>query len=133
MSDARDSTISPLMRRLSAYIAGAAHRRLPAEVAEAGRQHLLDTLAAMISGVDGTTLLRAVVLGYDIATRAELALGGEAFRASGFNMSGYGGTFGAAAAAGAIAGLDATRVRWLLSYAAQQSSGSATSSSPSGR
>ena len=33
-----------------------------------------------------------------IMSRAEFALGGEAFRASGFNMSGYGGTFGAAAA-----------------------------------
>jgi 2-methylcitrate dehydratase PrpD len=35
---------------LSAYIAQAAARLLPAEVAERGRHHILDTLAAMVSG-----------------------------------------------------------------------------------
>jgi 2-methylcitrate dehydratase PrpD len=42
--------ISPVMERLSAYMSEAASRALPAEVAEKTKQHILDTLAAMISG-----------------------------------------------------------------------------------
>jgi 2-methylcitrate dehydratase PrpD len=42
--------ISPVMQRLSAYIAGARKRRLPAPVAEKTRHHVLDTIAAMVSG-----------------------------------------------------------------------------------
>jgi hypothetical protein len=42
--------ISPLMQTVSSYIAGAAQRRLPEDALEATKQHLLDTLAAMISG-----------------------------------------------------------------------------------
>lgn len=195
----RADEVSPLTRRLSTYIAQAAQTPIPDAVTEAAKQHLLDTLAAMISGTrlppgrtalawartqvsareacipgsrlvtnvvtaalaggmlahadetddthpravvhlgastvpaalamaelhnaGGTAFLRAVALGYDIGSRAELALGGQAFRASGFNMSGYGGTFGAAAAAASLAGFDAEQVRYVLSYAAQQASG----------
>ena len=43
--------------------------------------------------------------------------------AAGHSTHSYGGTFGAAAAAGALAGLDADGVRYLLSYTAQQASG----------
>jgi 2-methylcitrate dehydratase PrpD len=42
--------VSPLMQRLSAYIAGALRKPLPAAVAEKTKHHLLDTLAAMVSG-----------------------------------------------------------------------------------
>ena len=42
--------VSPVMERLSAYIAGALRRPLPAKVAEKTKHHLLDTLAAMVSG-----------------------------------------------------------------------------------
>src|SRR5258708_28727911 len=42
--------ISAPTRALSAYIAQAAARRLPAEVAEKARHHALDTIAAMVSG-----------------------------------------------------------------------------------
>ena len=38
------------MQRLSAYIAGALRKPLPAAVAEKTKHHLLDTLAAMVSG-----------------------------------------------------------------------------------
>jgi 2-methylcitrate dehydratase PrpD len=40
----------PVMTALSAYMSEAATRALPAEIAEHAKQHLLDTLAAMISG-----------------------------------------------------------------------------------
>lgn len=46
----RASEISPVMRELSAYIAGALKRPLPKPVAECGKHHLVDTLAAIVSG-----------------------------------------------------------------------------------
>ena len=42
--------ISPLTERLSGYIAAAARTALPPAVVEKTKHHLLDTLAAMISG-----------------------------------------------------------------------------------
>ena len=42
--------VSPLMQQLSAYIAKALHRRLPAAVTDRAKIHLVDTFAAMISG-----------------------------------------------------------------------------------
>jgi 2-methylcitrate dehydratase PrpD len=47
---ARTSAISSEMDALSAYMAAAGGRALPAEVAEQAKHHLLDTLASMISG-----------------------------------------------------------------------------------
>ena len=44
------AAISPLMRTVSSYIAQAAQTPLPNEVTEVMKHHLLDTLAAMISG-----------------------------------------------------------------------------------
>jgi 2-methylcitrate dehydratase PrpD len=43
-------TISPLMETLSGYMAAAHDRALPADVSEKTKQHVLDTLAAMVSG-----------------------------------------------------------------------------------
>ena len=43
-------TISPVMQRLSAYIAQAPKKRLPPAVAEKTKHHVLDTIAAMVSG-----------------------------------------------------------------------------------
>lgn len=42
--------ISPLMQQLSGHIAGTLKRRLPAEVEERARIHLVDTMASMLSG-----------------------------------------------------------------------------------
>jgi len=42
--------VSPHMSRLSSYIAAAVRRPLPGPVAEKTRHHLLDTIAAMVSG-----------------------------------------------------------------------------------
>jgi 2-methylcitrate dehydratase PrpD len=75
-------------------------------------------------GIDGTALLRAVTLGYDVGTRVVLAMGGAAFSyESSLATHSIAGTFGAAAAAACVAGLDARQMRWALDYAAQQSSG----------
>jgi 2-methylcitrate dehydratase PrpD len=50
MSVQSDSAISPLTRELADYIAGAADRALPPEVIEKTKHHVLDTLAAILSG-----------------------------------------------------------------------------------
>jgi 2-methylcitrate dehydratase PrpD len=44
------SNVSPLMQRLSAYVAKACHRPLPKAVVEKTKHHVVDTVAAMISG-----------------------------------------------------------------------------------
>jgi 2-methylcitrate dehydratase PrpD len=42
--------VSPLMQKFSTYVAGAGRAALPAEVREKAKQHIIDTLAAIISG-----------------------------------------------------------------------------------
>jgi 2-methylcitrate dehydratase PrpD len=187
------------MNKVAGYIAAATGRALPAKVQEKTKHHLLDTLAAIVSGSrlhpgqqaiayiesqggtpealvlgsrivssavnaalangmsahadetddshaaslthpgcgvvpaalamaernrrSGRELLRAVALGYDICARLSLSLGAYAFRDAGHSTHTFGPTFGAAAAAGALAGLDKRQVRHLLSYTAQQVSG----------
>jgi 2-methylcitrate dehydratase PrpD len=190
-----------VMNVLSAYVSAARSHALPEDVVEQAKYHLLDSLAAMISGselppgqaaqryirehsggggpvtvvgsaltappidaalangmmahadetddshnesrshpgcavvpaalaagetygIDGNGLLRAVTLGYDIGPRVVMAMGGAAFSYdSSLSTHSIAGTFGAAAAAGSAAGLDARQMRWLLDYTAQQSSG----------
>jgi 2-methylcitrate dehydratase PrpD len=197
---AQASAPEAAMAALSSYMSEAATRELPVEVTEHAKQHLLDTLAAMISGsqllpgraaeryirahggkgaatiagtpltaaasdaalangmmahadetddshnasrshpgcsvvpaafavgeengIDGARLLRAVTLGYDVGTRVVMAMGGAAFSyQSSLATHSIAGTFCAAAAAACAAGLDARQIRWVLDYAAQQSSG----------
>jgi 2-methylcitrate dehydratase PrpD len=191
--------VSPHTAKLAAYIAAATRRALPPAVVEKTKHHLLDTLAAMVSGsrlapgelaisyartlggpreasiagtrlvvgaqaaalangmlahadetddshqpsfhhpgcavvpaalamaererATGAALLRAVALGYDVGARVNYALGAMDLHLAGHSTHSIGPLFGAAAAAGALAGLDATRARHLLSYAAQQASG----------
>jgi 2-methylcitrate dehydratase PrpD len=187
------------MERLSAYIAGALRKPLPPAVVEKTKHHLLDTVAAMVSGArlppgrkaiayarsrggpkeaavvaggflagaehaalangmlahadetddshapslthpgcgivpaalamaeregrDGRSLLRAIALGYDVGCRLTQALDAYQFREDGHSTHSFGPMFGAAAAAGALAGLKQTQARHLLSYTAQQASG----------
>jgi len=64
----------------------------------------------------GEALLRAVILGYDVGFRFH-----QAFEP---RSTSFGATFGAAAAAGSLAELSELQHRYLISYAAQQASGS---------
>ena len=64
----------------------------------------------------GEAVLRAVILGYDVGFRFH-----QAFEP---RSTSFGATFGAAAAAGALAELSELQHRYLISYAAQQASGS---------
>jgi len=74
-------------------------------------------------GLSGKTVLRAVVLGYDICSRLLLSLKPMPFLRSGHHAGAFGQLFGAAATAGALMKLDARRVRYMLSYAGQQAAG----------
>jgi 2-methylcitrate dehydratase PrpD len=49
-TEAADDSVSDEMRALSDYVSGALARTVPEDVLEKGRHHLLDTLAAMVSG-----------------------------------------------------------------------------------
>jgi 2-methylcitrate dehydratase PrpD len=204
MSDKAGSkgTVSPLMATLAGYIATALDKPLPEAVAEKTRHHILDTLAAAISGSklppgkmaiayakrlgeakeatvagskvmvsavhaalangmlahadetddshapalmhpgcaivpaalamaergrrDGTALLRAVALGYDIAARINLSLQHIDFRRVGHLTHAFGPVFGATAAAAALAKLKPAQVRHALSYTGQQTGGLST-------
>jgi 2-methylcitrate dehydratase PrpD len=72
---------------------------------------------------NGAALIRAVALGYDIGCRLTQSLDAYQFRNDGHSTHSFGPLFGAAAAAGALAGLRELQVRHLLSFAAQQASG----------
>ena len=193
------SNVSPLMRRLSTYLANACHCPLPSEVGEKTKHHIVDTVAAMISGSrltpgkqaigyvqslggvkeacvigsrmittavnaalangmlahadetddshapslthpgcgvvpaalamaerggkNGMSFLRAVALGYDVGTRLTMALNPHEFREDGHSSHSFGSLFGAAAAAGSLAGMRQQQVCHLLSFTAQQASG----------
>src|SRR5918996_5239548 len=65
---------------------------------------------------NGDALVRAAILGYDIGFRFHQAFAPRS--------TSFGATFGAAAAAGALAELDSLQLCYLISYAAQQASGS---------
>ena len=84
--------------------------------------------AALAAGerfpTDGAQFLRAVALGYDVGTRVSMTVGGQNFmNETHRDTHSLSEGFGAAAAAGSAANLNAQQMRWLLDYAAQQSSG----------
>jgi 2-methylcitrate dehydratase PrpD len=75
-------------------------------------------------GIDGMHFLRAVALGYDIGPRVTMCLGVPALSREAHRSShSIAGVFGAAAAGGCAAALAPQAMRWLIDYAAQQSSG----------
>ena len=193
------AAVTPQIQQLAEYIAGAGRRALPPAVQEKTKHHVLDTLAAMVSGTKllpgrraiayarsrggteeatvvgtglltnienaalangmlahsdetddshaasqthpgcgivsaalamaererrgGTAFLRAVALGYDVGTRFTMCLNAFEFREEGHSTHSFGPTFGAAAAAGSLARINARQARHLLSYAGQQASG----------
>lgn len=78
-------------------------------------------------GIDGTRFLRAVALGYDVGPRVTIMLGRVPYMVETHRSThSIAGLFGSAAAAGCAASLNAQQMRWLLSFAAQQTSGLAS-------
>jgi len=74
-------------------------------------------------GRSGTEFLNAVVLGYDIGARTNFSIGVHSMYDAGHSTHTFAPTFGAAASAMSLAGLNADQVRWGISYTAQQVGG----------
>ena len=72
----------------------------------------------------GSEVLRAVIAGYELACRIPKALGIKRERELGIASHGFGPVFGAAAAASSLLHFDEAQVANVLSYCAQQASGS---------
>jgi 2-methylcitrate dehydratase PrpD len=85
---------------------------IPAALAMAERQ-----------GASGCDLLRAIVAGYELMIRTSLAAGTLSMRRRGWHITGLCGTFGAAAAAGQLLGLDNLQMANALGLAGTQSAG----------
>ena len=74
--------------------------------------------------LSGDAVLRAVVVGYEFAGRIPKALGIKNLQKAGLANHGIGPTFGAAAAAASLLRLPEEQISHMLSYCAQQASGS---------
>ena len=75
------------------------------------------------NGASGEALLRAIALGYDLGCRLLKALGPDLVRSTHRSAEGMSSTFCALGAAAPLARLDERRLRFAISYAAQQVSG----------
>src|SRR5262245_58268057 len=76
------SAISPLMLELAAYIAGALKKPLPEAVAEKTKHHILDTIAAMISGAKLPPGKMAIAYAKKLREVGEATVAGSRVRAS---------------------------------------------------
>jgi 2-methylcitrate dehydratase PrpD len=74
-------------------------------------------------GASGRNLLTALVAGYELMIRTSLASGPLSMRRRGWHITGICGTFGAAAAAGCLLGLDNESMANALGLAGTQSAG----------
>ncbi len=75
------------------------------------------------NGASGEAFIRSVALGYDLGCRLLVALGPDQVRQSHRSAEGTSSTFCALGAAAPLARLDEQRMRFAISYAAQQVSG----------
>lgn len=80
--------------------------------------------AAELTDASGPELLAAIVIGFEVCCRIGMALDPTAHYGRGFHPTATAGTFGAAAAAGRLLGLDQTAMVAAFGVAASQASGS---------
>ncbi|MFG1347405.1 MmgE/PrpD family protein [Xanthobacter autotrophicus DSM 431] len=80
--------------------------------------------AAEITGASGADFVAAVIAGYEVCCRLGLALDPTRHYARGFHPTATAGTFGAAAAAGRLLGLDAEAMASAFGVAGSQAAGS---------
>jgi 2-methylcitrate dehydratase PrpD len=74
--------------------------------------------------LSGLAVLKAVIIGYELAGRVPKALGNANLRVSGMANHGIAPTFGTAATAASLMGLPEDKISHLLTYCSQQASGS---------
>lgn len=77
-----------------------------------------------VDGIPGSNVLRAVIAGYELACRLPKALGSDHGRRRGYSSHGYGPVFGTAATVASLRKFDTDTIAHMLSYCAQQASGS---------
>jgi len=75
-------------------------------------------------GLSGDAIVRAVIVGYELAGRVPKAIGNANLREAGIANHGLGPVFGTAAASASMIGIKQDRISDLLTYCAQQASGS---------
>jgi 2-methylcitrate dehydratase PrpD len=75
-----------------------------------------------VERVSGAELLTAYVVGFEVATKIGMALGGQHYR-RGWHTTGTGGVFGAAAAVGNLVRLDTAAMRSALGIASSMAAG----------
>ncbi|MEZ5938647.1 MAG: MmgE/PrpD family protein [Hyphomonadaceae bacterium] len=75
-------------------------------------------------GGSGSDVLRACVAGYEMCGRVPKALGVRTLYAAGLANHGMGPCFGAAATSASMLGLSEEQIKYVMSYACQQASGS---------
>ena len=80
--------------------------------------------AGELVGASGAVVLAAIVAGYEVCCRLGLALDPTAHYARGFHPTATAGTFGAAAAAAKVLGLDAGQIASAFGVAGSQAAGS---------
>jgi len=78
---------------------------------------------AQLAGATGARLLEAIAAGYEVTARVGVAIGMASHRHLGWRATGTCGSFGAAAAAARVLGLDASGTHHALAAAAAQASG----------
>lgn len=78
---------------------------------------------AEYAGCTGEEFLLAVICGYEVMSRIGMAFGVSAHRNLGWHVTATAGTFGAAAAAGKLLGLDKEKMTYALGLAGAQSFG----------
>lgn len=91
---AKSGGVSPLMRTVADYIAHASQRALPEQAAEATRHHLLDTIAAMISGSRLLPGEKAIAYLKELGGRPEACVPGTRTLTTVVNAALIGGMFG---------------------------------------
>ncbi|MGZ8202559.1 MAG: MmgE/PrpD family protein, partial [Burkholderiales bacterium] len=86
--------VSPLMQELSGYIATALKRKLPAEVEERAKLHLVDTFASMLSGSRQRPGQRAIAYVKPLGGTREAGVIGTRIVTTTLNAALANGTFG---------------------------------------
>lgn len=127
-SGSRASLVEATMANAIAAHADETDDAHPASITHPGCSVVPSALAmAEHTRASGLDTLKAVIAGYELCGRVGMALGGTRFLTQrGFDPHAFGGTFGAAAAAGALGCRRPGELAYVLSYAAQQASGLAT-------
>src|SRR4029077_8927291 len=82
-----DPQISSVMRQLSAYIAAALKRPLPPGVVEKSKHHILDTIAAMVSGSRLSLGIKAITYGKTLGGVKEASVIGSKILTSAVNAA----------------------------------------------